>query len=402
MWDRVQRLCQAAIRITAEHDLDRVLQEIVDSAQHVIETQYAALGVLDESGKGVASFVVAGIDEATREKIGDPPQGKGILGLLIDDPKPVRLRDLGSHPSSHGFPADHPKMTSFLGVPIIGRSGPIGNLYLTNKQGASEFSVEDESYAVMLAAHAAVAVENARYNIEQKRLMDELKSMQVSRERFFSMINHELRNALTAVYGWADLWIRRERDNPPRAAREVYESAERTLVLLDDLLDISRLDANHLNIAITEANAWEVIRESISTVVPTAQRKGLVIRQKGPDGPVLCRTDPQRLRQILINMLTNAVRHSPDDSVVDVVLAVARDRMSFEVVDRGEGIAVEQQAVIFEAFERAGKQVERGTGLGLAVSRKLARLLGGDLTVESQPGNGAKFTLLVPLETPDN
>lgn len=127
-----------------------------------------------------------------------------------------------------------------------------------------------------------------------------------------------------------------------------------------------------------------------------------MIRQKGPDGPVLCRTDPQRLRQILINMLTNAVRHSPDDSVVDVVLAVARDRMSFEVVDRGEGIAVEQQAVIFEAFERAGKQVERGTGLGLAVSRKLARLLGGDLTVESQPGNGAKFTLLVPLETPDN
>jgi signal transduction histidine kinase len=101
-------------------------------------------------------------------------------------------------------------------------------------------------------------------------------------------------------------------------------------------------------------------------------------------------------------MLTNAVRHSPDDSVVDVVLGVTRDTMSFQVVDQGEGIAVEQQVVIFEAFERAGKQVERGTGLGLAVSRKLARLLGGDLTVESQPGNGAKFKLVVPLETPDN
>ena len=290
-------------------------------------------------------------------------------------------------------------MTSFLGVPILGRSGPIGNLYLTDKRGASEFSDEDEAYAVMLAAHAAVAVENARYNTEQERLMVELKSMQVSRERFFSMINHELRNALTAVYGWADLWIRRERDNPPRAAREVHESAERTLVLLDDLLDISRLDADHLSIALTGTNAWEVIRESISTVVPAAQRKGLVIRQKGPDGPVPCRTDAQRLRQILINMLTNAVRHSPDDGVVDVVLAVTSDTMSFQVVDRGEGIAPEQQVVIFEAFERAGKQVERGTGLGLAVSRKLARLLGGDLTVESKQGKGAKFTLVVTLET---
>jgi signal transduction histidine kinase len=399
MLDRVQRLCQAAIRITAEHDLDRVLQEIVDSAQHVIEAQYAALGVLDESGSEVVSFVVAGIDEAKRKKIGDPPRGKGILGLLVDDPKPVRLRDLGSHPASHGFPAHHPKMTSFLGVPIIGRSGPIGNLYLTDKQGASEFSDEDESYAVMLAAHAAVAVENARYNTEQDRLMVELKSMQVSRERFFSMINHELRNALTAVYGWADLWIRREGEEPPRAAREVHESAERTLVLLDDLLDISRLDADHLSIALTGANAWEVIRESISTVVPAAQRKGLVIRQKGPDGPVPCRTDPQRLRQILINILTNAVRHAPDDSVVDVVLTVTSDTMSFHVVDRGEGIAPEQQIVIFEAFERAGKQVARGTGLGLAVSRKLARLLGGNLTVESQQGDGAKFTLVVPLQT---
>jgi len=396
MWDRVRRLVRAAIRITAERDLDLVLQEIVDSAQIVIEARYAALGVLDESGTEMDSFVVAGIDDAERDKIGDPPRGKGILGVLIDDPQPLRVRDLHSHPASHGFPANHPPMKAFLGVPIIGRDGPIGNLYLTDKQGAPEFSQDDESFAVLLAAQAAVAVENARHNSERERLMDELKTMQVSRQRFFSMINHELRNALTAVYGWADLWIRREGEEPPRAAREVYESAERTLVLLDDLLDISRLDADRLSITPTDANAWDIIRESISTVEPTAQRKGLVIKQEGPDGPVPCRTDPQRMRQILINLLTNAVRHSPDDGVVDVVLAVTEGSVSLQVVDRGDGIAIEQQMVIFEAFERAGKQVDRGTGLGLALSRKLARLLGGDLTVESQPGNGARFTLVVP------
>ena len=402
MWDRVQRLSHAAIRITAERDLDLVLQEIVNSAQLVLEARYAALGVLDESGTEMDSFVVAGLDEAEQDQIGDPPKGKGILGILIDDPRPLRLRDLRSHPGSHGFPANHPPMNAFLGVPIIGRNGPIGNLYLTDKQGAPEFSQDDESYAVMLAAHAAVAVENARHSTERERLMDELKTLQVSRQRFFSMINHELRNALTAVYGWADLWIRREGDEPPRAAREVYESAERTLVLLDDLLDISRLDADHLSIAVTDTNAWEIIRESIATVEPTAQRKGLVIKQEGPDGPVSCQTDPQRMRQILINLLTNAVRHSPEDGAIDVTLEVTEGSLSFHVVDRGEGIAIEQQVVIFEAFERAGKQVERGTGLGLALSRKLARLLGGDLTVESQPGSGARFSLVVPRDPADS
>jgi signal transduction histidine kinase len=398
MWKRFERVSHAAIRITAEHDLAKVLQEIVDSAQQVIEARYAALGVLDESGSALGSFMVAGIDDAARARIGDPPRGKGVLGILIKEPRPLRIKNLNEHGAAHGFPAHHPRMTSFLGVPIIGRTGVIGNLYLTDKQGAEEFSDEDEWYAVMLAAHAAVAVDNARYDSERERLMADLKAMHVSRERFFSMINHELRNALTAVYGWADLWIRREGEDPPRAAREVHESAERTLVLLDDLLDISRVDADRLRMHIQEVDAWEIVREAISMVEPAAQRKGLEIRRSGPEGRIMCRTDPQRVRQILINLLTNAVRHSPEDAVVHVKVAATPSTMTFDVVDSGEGIAPEQQVVIFEAFERAGKQVERGTGLGLALSRKLARLLGGDLGVESQVHQGARFTLRLPLE----
>ncbi len=399
MWNRVQRLCRAAIRITAERDLDRVLQEIVESAQKVLDARFAALGILDHTGDALDTFVVAGLSDAEKEQIGDLPQGKGVLGMIINDPRPLRVPNLQEHANAHGFPANHPLMTSFLGVPVIGRHGPIGNLYLTDKQGEDEFSEEDESFAVMLAAHAAVAVENAQYHAERERLMTELKTMQVSRQRFFSMINHELRNALTAVYGWADLWIRREGARSSRAAREVHESAERTLVLLDDLLDIGRLDADRLRIEIQDTNAWEVVRESISTVEPAAQRKGLTIIREGPDRPVPCRTDRVRVRQILINLLTNAVRHAPENDLVRVHLEDLGDSLCFQVADRGEGIASEQQVVIFEAFERAGKQVERGTGLGLALSRKLARSLGGDLGVESQLGKGAIFQLTIPTES---
>ncbi len=396
IWQRVERLSQAAIRITAEHELDKVLQSVVDSAREVIGARYSALGVLAVDGSELETFVASGLPKAQHAMIGGTPTGKGVLGALIKDPRPLRVRDVSRDPRAYGFPAHHPHMRSFLGVPIVGRAGAIGNLYLADKLGSPEFTAEDEAFAVMLAAHAAVAVENARYYAEREGLLKELRSLHHSRERFFAMTNHELRNALTAVHGWTELWIRKTAPATPRSALEVQESAERALTLLEDLLDLSRIDADKLEPVITQTDAWSIIQESVSTVEPAAERRAVRIQLAGPDGAVPCRTDPQRVRQILINLLTNAVRHSPADDVIQVGLRGDESSLRFDVVDHGEGIAPEQQAVIFEAFERAGRQTERGTGLGLALSRRLARLLGGDLRVESTLGRGSRFTLQIP------
>jgi signal transduction histidine kinase len=249
---------------------------------------------------------------------------------------------------------------------------------------------------VRLAAHAAVAVQNAHAFAEREELLSQLRELHHSRERFFAMTNHELRNALTAVHGWTELWIRKTAPETPRAALEVQESAERALTLLEDLLDLSRLDADKLEPINKDADAWTIVRESVATVEPAAERRGIEIHLSGPDAAVECNTDPQRVRQVLINLLTNAVRHSPVDEVIDVELRAVDGTLRFDVVDRGEGIAPELQSSIFEAFERAGRQTERGTGLGLALSRKLARLLGGELNVESQAGKGARFILRIP------
>lgn len=395
---RIERLWQAAIKITAEHELDRVLREIVESARSVMDARYAALGVLDADGQHLSKFVTSGMSPEQEARLAGRPEGRGILGLLIRDPRPLRLRDLREHPVAAGFPSGHLPMTSFLGVPISGPNGPVGNLYLTEKVGADEFTPEDETFAIMFAAHAAVALENARYHADRENLMAELRRLHASRERFFAMTNHELRNALTAVAGWTELWIRKTAPATPRAALEVQDSAERALTLLEDLLDLSRLDADRLEPVVKPMDAWLVVREAVATVEPAAERKGVQIALQGPEGTVPAHSDPQRIRQILINLLTNAVRHSPQDETIDVVVATADDELQFEVVDRGEGIDPEQQAIIFEAFERAGKQKERGTGLGLALSRKLARLLGGDLRVESSSGQGARFVLRLPRE----
>ncbi len=387
----LERLVRVGIRINAERELDRVLQEVADSAREVVGARYAALGVLNESGTGLGTFVTSGLTREQYAKIGALPSGKGIMGILVHEPKPMRLADLTKHPRSRGFPPHHPQMRSFLGVPIVGRHGPIGNLYLTEKQGASEFSEEDEALLIMLAAQAAGAVENARLNEEGQRLLGEVRAMQQSRDRFYATINHELRNALTAVYGWADLLIRRGTDLP-RAAQEVYESAGRTLTLLNDLLDLSRLDSSRLQPIVRETDARQIVYEAMQAVLPAATARGIRLESgAAADGGLNCRTDPGRVRQILINLLTNAVRHSPDGETVTIEVKPTDSRLRIDVVDRGEGLNAEQQAVIFDAFVRGGGENERGTGLGLTLSRELARLLGGELRVQSAPGNGARF-----------
>jgi len=393
---RFERLIRAGIRINEAHSLETVLQEIADSARDVTGGRYAALGILDPSGQELAQFVASGLTEEQQRRIGALPRGRGVLGHLIRDPRPIRIADISRHPAAVGFPPEHPRMRSFLGVPVTGRRGPLGNLYISEKVGAPEFSREDEALAVMLAAQAAVAVENARLFDETNRLLGEVRAMQRSRDRFYAMINHELRNALTAVYGWAELLVRRQTPDAPPAAREVYESAERTIGLLNDLLDLSRLDATKLTPVVREADAREILADAVQTARPAAQGRGVEIRVSAPAEALPVRTDPQRVVQILINLLSNAVRHSPAPGVVLLELVPADQRLTVSVTDQGEGLSAEQQGVVFEAFTRGDSEDSRGTGLGLALSLQLARLLGGDLRVESQAGAGARFTLEIP------
>jgi signal transduction histidine kinase len=159
--ERLRALVDTGIAINSELSLDGVLERIVEAAATVTGARYAALGVIDPAGTALERFVTHGIDDETRTTIGDPPHGRGILGVLIEDAKPLRLHDLSEDPRSVGFPPGHPPMTTFAGVPILLRGVAYGNLYLTEKAGG-DFTDEDEELLTLLAAQAAVAIENAR------------------------------------------------------------------------------------------------------------------------------------------------------------------------------------------------------------------------------------------------
>ncbi|WP_406277200.1 GAF domain-containing protein [Nocardia sp. NBC_00881] len=169
--DRMDRLVEAMLVITAGLDLDNTLRTIVHAAIELVDAGYGALGVLetDKASDQLAEFVYEGIDDRTRVLIGDLPRVHGVLGLLIQQPKPLRLRNLSDHPSSVGFPEHHPPMHTFLGVPMQVRGEVFGNLYLTEKAGGQEFTEDDEVVVQALAAAAGIAIENARL-YEQSRL----------------------------------------------------------------------------------------------------------------------------------------------------------------------------------------------------------------------------------------
>jgi signal transduction histidine kinase len=184
--DRTRRLLEVGRNLVSEHDTETVLDRILHEARDVTGARYAALGVLDEQRVELERFLTLGVDEATHRAIGDLPRGRGVLGELIEDPRPLRLAEVGDHPHSYGFPLGHPEMHSFLGVPIVIRGVGWGNLYLAEKDGGGEFTEEDEESAVALAQWAAVAIENARLYEDsedrRRRLERAVRSLEAARD----------------------------------------------------------------------------------------------------------------------------------------------------------------------------------------------------------------------------
>jgi signal transduction histidine kinase len=175
--NRLRGLVDAGIALSSELSLDALLQKLARSAAELTGSRYAALGVINRSGTGLERFLTHGIDAETHHAIGELPRGRGILGALIRDARPLRLHDIADDPRSVGFPPNHPPMRTFLGVPVLLRGVAYGNLYLSEKENDEDFTEDDEEIVQLLAAQAAVAIENARLYESAKRWSRQLESL---------------------------------------------------------------------------------------------------------------------------------------------------------------------------------------------------------------------------------
>jgi signal transduction histidine kinase len=260
--NRLRALLDAGIALSAELSIAAVLKKIVEAATELTGAQYGALGVIDRTGQALERFVVTGIDADTQALIGELPHGRGILGILIRDAKPLRLHDLSVDPRSVGFPPHHPPMKTFLGVPILLRGVAYGNLYLTEKARGEDFTEEDEELTRLLAGQAAVAIENARLYESATRWSKQLEAL------------HEVSTAI---------------------------SQETDLVRLLELVAESLrglIGARLVAIALPSANGDLVVRAAAGEH-SEALRDGRLLRSKSKMGRVLERRRSERVDSII-------------------------------------------------------------------------------------------------------
>jgi C4-dicarboxylate-specific signal transduction histidine kinase len=319
--EQLGALLEAGKVLAAERSLVALLQRIVEVACRLLGARYGALGTLDASG-AVEHFVTTGLSEAQRAAIGSQPRGQGILGVVVRERRPLRLRDLTEDPRAHGFPPHHPAMRSFLGVPIISRGQVFGHLYLTEKQGAEEFSKEDEQLAVTLAGQAAVAIENASLYEQLTRSFEELKQSQgllVRQEKLASLgrlaagVAHELNNPLSAVAGFTEALQRHVSggecvgDQRFGDCREylgmIQGEVSRAAAIVRRLLDFARQREPTFG----PVDLAQVLREAVAFVERQARLANRRIHLEATGDGAVVQGDPQMLHQVFLNLVTNAL-----------------------------------------------------------------------------------------------
>jgi signal transduction histidine kinase len=395
--EAVERLIQAAPGLVAEPSVDHVLQRAADLGREMLDARRGVISLLHPDHRTVASYTTSSNEPEDRPRLGHSPIGDDPAGAVIRFGIVVRLEDQAADPPSVELPAGLAPFQSLLGVPIVTRQGIQGDLYFTDKAGNGGFTEQDVHVALVLASIVASVVEHARSREQQSRLLEEIQALRRSSERFFAMVNHQLRNSLAAVYGWAEMLVRKKDPKTvPRGAIEILESAEQAVSLVNDLIDLHRLDEDRLRPNMRETDSLQVVRNALHRALAPAAEKGVRFAVPGSDAaPVTCRTDVHRAEQILVNLFSNAIRYAPAGSTVRVTVERAGATVIIAVSDDGPGVPQDAVERIFDIYYGSSSQPEGKHGVGLALSRRLARLMEGDLSAVAKPGGGL-FVLTLP------
>lgn len=350
--ERLQALVGAMLIVEQDLELPVVLRTVVETAVELVGAAYGALGVLDETGSGLAEFVHVGMTPEQVIAIGRLPEGRGILGLLIKEPRPLRVPELGRHPESAGFPRGHPPMGSFLGVPVTIRGEPYGNLYLADKKDGADFTADDEDIVGALALTAGLAIDKARTHARMREL-----TLAEERERIARDLHDTTIRRLFAV-GLALQSARRIVSAP--------EAEERVQLAIDDLDETIRQIRSTI-FAISRPRRRTVgaslQSELLDLVEELASGTGLDVHVEfdGPIDAAVGRHAGDHLLLTVRELVAGALKRQPLRAL-EVDVRVDDTGLTLKVVDDGA-------------------TTDDGPGPDLAAVRERARLLGGNCTV---------------------
>ncbi len=367
--DQLQGLLEAVLSIESDLEPTGVLRRIAGAACKLTGARYGALGVLDLSGKRLAAFAHVGMDDEAVKRIGRLPEGEGILGLLILDPKPLRLADLSTHPDSVGFPPGHPPMKSFMGVPIVVRGEVFGNLYLTEKRGAAEFTADDEALVVALAAGAGIAIENARLHTRLSELAMASDRERIARDLHDTVIQRLFATGLSL-----------------QSALPLAQDVEMQSRITEAISD---LDATIRQVRTTifalepPPTALEGVRSQVLDICAEASRSLGFEPELRFGGAIDSEVGGHMATELLATLreaLSNVARHALAGRV-EVEVSVSGDVLHLRVADDGTGFNPDSH----------------GNGNGLTNMAQRAESLGGAFSCSVRPQGGTELTWRVPL-----
>ena len=413
----LELLNKAGTTLASKLDLQALLQAVTDAGTELSGARFGAFfyNTTDANGEAFMLFTLSGAPREAFEGFGQP-WATPLIGPTFRGEGPIRCDDVLDDPRygqlspPGGMPAAHLPVRSYLAVPVISRTGEVLGRLLFGHPDVGVFTERAERLVVGIAAHAAVAVDNARLYEARKQLLESERSARTEAERasamkdeFLATVSHELRTPLNAILGW----VRILRARPAAAsdlqhALEVMErNASIQIQLIEDLLDMSRITSGKMRLDVQPLNPVAFIEAAIETVTPAVEAKGIRLRKvlDPAAGPIT--GDPNRLQQVVWNLLSNAIKFTGRNGRVEVVLRRVGSHIEIVVADTGVGIKPELLSLIFDRFQQGDSSRTRavgGLGLGLSIVKHLVEQHGGSVYVASPgEGKGATFTILLPL-----
>jgi len=367
----LEAISEAVLAIAAEREVDPVLRRLVEAARELAGARYAALGIPDGSG-AFAQFITTGMSDDLIAAMGPLPRTHGLLGAMLSSPESYRTTDIRQDPRFRGWwPRAHPQMRSFLGVPIVARGEIIAAFYLTDREGADDFGAEDQRLIEMLAAHAAVAIENARL-VERSRELNIVEERNRLARELHDSVSQKLFGLVLNAESAATLLAR----DPEAAGTQIAGIRELAQEALEELREL----IFELRPASLEEEGLPATLRKHVDMLRRVHGRDVELRISGA-APTPRETEGEVLR-IAQEALNNALRHA-DAERIELRLAARDDRLTLTVADDGIG------------FDPAAPGV-RSRRLGLTSMEERARALGGSLAVVSRPGDGTTVTLEVP------
>lgn len=416
----MNRILEAGLKSPTE---EHFAQESLAVLEQIAESGCGWVGLLNSEGRldtlaiSAPGWKLCRIESQQAAQAIRNMEIRGLWGEVIQHGKPLIVNDLATHPARVGLPEGHVPIRRFLGVPFYQQDQLMGMIALANKE--TPYTSQDIERVSVLAGvfiealmrkrardqleEYAAALEKANKSLEELR--NAAESANHAKSEFLANMSHEIRTPMTAILGYTDILADSLQEPEQREAMEIIQrNGRHLLALINDILDLSKIEAGKLSLEVSPCNVQGILAEVLSLMRVVAQNKGVALKLKYLSPiPQTIRTDPVRLRQILVNLVGNALKFTETGEVCIRVACLdpqgENPQLQCEVADTGIGMTDEQIGRLFQPFQQVDSSAARrfgGTGLGLVICKRLAKALGGDITVSSTPGQGSTFTLTIP------